>query len=197
MITPDDHASSDLPGRLIDPSILSPYNTNLIKNWMMTCQNEHSTCLHPTSNPRRLLHVGDHHQSYIKLHDFAHSRPRETLSYAALSYVWGGKQKLQTRVHNLNETLNAIQIHELPEVWPSLEIDATCYSSYLDCTDKTSIPDNKRCYQGMQSYRYTMVVGRCPLHHSRRSYRQGSRDCEHGGYLQQCRPDFGSCHGFE
>ncbi|KAK3377535.1 heterokaryon incompatibility protein-domain-containing protein [Podospora didyma] len=90
---------------------------SIIKGWMRTCIERHSTCRAsgPPSLPTRLLDAGDTSTdtSVVRL-IASKSLPLSTTSYIALSYCWGTGAQLTTTLATLSTRQEGIPIDTMP-----------------------------------------------------------------------------------
>ena len=110
----DDPAAIDVPGRILQPSVLNSDTTAIIKKWLFTCQKNHSNCIRPAVWPQRLLHVGGGEVAHLTLQDFHEGSVPTTPDYAALSYMWGGPQRFMTTKESLEARMVKIDFEDLP-----------------------------------------------------------------------------------
>ena len=110
----DDPATIDVPGRILQPSILSGDTAALIKDWQFTCRQTHSDCQRPAYRPQRLLQVGGGEVNHLKLQACHESSVPSSPEYAALSYMWGGPQRFLTTKDSLGAKMIKIEFEDLP-----------------------------------------------------------------------------------
>jgi hypothetical protein len=103
----------------------SPRCIELAANWLRECIDKHPDCRSGSSTPpTRLIYVGDSMNEprlYIP-------SPNETLSYAALSYAWGGRHDAVTTKANMDERLMGIPLMTMPKTIQ----DAIIFARALD-----------------------------------------------------------------
>ena len=110
----DDPAAIDVPGRILQPSMLSDDTAAMIKKWHYSCQQNHSKCLRPAFRPQRLLHVGGGEVGHLTLQPCHENFVPTVLEYAALSYIWGGPQRFMTTKDSLGARMTRIDLGDLP-----------------------------------------------------------------------------------
>ena len=110
----DDPAAIDVPGRILQPSMLCDDTAAMIKKWHYSCQQNHSSCLRPVFRPQRLLHAGEGGVGHLTLQSCHDCLVPTILEYAALSYVWGGPQRLLTTMDSLEARMTRIDFEDLP-----------------------------------------------------------------------------------
>lgn len=110
----DDPAAIDVPGRILQPSMLCDDTVAMIKKWQFTCRRNHSDCLRPAFRPQRLLYVGGGQANYLTLQPCHESSMPTILEYAALSYMWGGHQRFLTTKDSLKARMTRIDFEDLP-----------------------------------------------------------------------------------
>ena len=110
----DDPAVIDVPGRTLQPTLLSGDTAAMIKNWLFTCQHNHPNCLRPAFRPQRLLHIGGGEIGHLTLQTCQEGSGPTTPEYAALSYMWGGPQRFLTTKETLQARMAEIDFEDLP-----------------------------------------------------------------------------------
>ncbi|KAF6225107.1 hypothetical protein HO133_010303 [Letharia lupina] len=110
----DDPAAIDVPGRILQPLMLSGDTAAMIKNWQFTCRQNHSDYQRPAYRPQRLLQVGGGEVNHLKLQACHESSVPSLPEYAALSYMWGGPQRFMTTKDSLEARMVRIEFEDLP-----------------------------------------------------------------------------------
>ncbi|KAH7319101.1 heterokaryon incompatibility protein-domain-containing protein [Rhexocercosporidium sp. MPI-PUGE-AT-0058] len=98
------------PSERVTP-MQSEDNSALARKWMEDCCQTHEKCDRPEAGvaPTRLLEINE---DTVRLRA---SIPGETVSWAALSYCWGGPQPIQTTTATLAQNIDGILISLLPK----------------------------------------------------------------------------------
>ena len=110
----DDPSAIDVPGSILQPSMLCQDTVAMIKKWQSNCRQNHSNCLQPAFWPQRLLYVGGGEANCLTLQPCHASFVPSMLEYAALSYVWGGPQWFMTTKDSLEARMTRIDFEDLP-----------------------------------------------------------------------------------
>ena len=109
-----DPAAIDVPGRVLQPSILNGDTIAMIKKWQFTCRQSHQDCSQLAYRPKRLLHIDGGEVSHLTL-QACHERSMPNVpEYAALSYMWGGPQRFLTLKDNIDVRTARIEFEDLP-----------------------------------------------------------------------------------
>jgi len=85
-----------------------------VTGWIRDCQKNHESCClaSPTSRPKRLLDlIPPNRDISLRLIETELAR---NYQYAALSYVWGGPQRMATTTHNIEARSICIEEANLP-----------------------------------------------------------------------------------
>lgn len=89
-----------------------PHALDLARQWLTTCENEHSCCKQPSNGfiPDRLLEItGDSIKLRVK--------PQKAESYVALSHCWGSTKPIVLSAENLNSFQEGLSWTDLPQTF--------------------------------------------------------------------------------
>lgn len=101
------------PRRRIHVNPLSKHCLSVAQEWIGSCVTEHHECTsEQTALPKRLLSVGTTETDEIKLVSVEHP-----VTYAALSYCWGGSARFETTAANKTSHMRAIEMSSLPRTF--------------------------------------------------------------------------------
>ena len=101
------------PRRRIHVNPLSKHCLSVAQEWIGSCVTEHHKCTsEQTALPKRLLSVGTTEADEIKLVSVEHP-----VTYAALSYCWGGSARFETTTANKTSHMRAIEMSSLPRTF--------------------------------------------------------------------------------
>jgi hypothetical protein len=101
------------------------------KYWLQTCLTQHASCSRGgrTTLPTRVIDVATSKVHTVRLYK---SSPGEEGQYAALSYCWGGPQKVILTKSSLNRLFNGIAVHELGQtIQDAIEVTRRLGLKYL------------------------------------------------------------------
>ncbi|PMD32227.1 HET-domain-containing protein [Hyaloscypha variabilis F] len=95
-------------------NIASDRSLTKFREWLADCTSNHTLCKHPDRGfmPTRLIRVWRYHgRRVIQLQE----SDGTTVSYAALSYCWGGEQEVQTTKQTFRRHTTRINFQDLPK----------------------------------------------------------------------------------
>ncbi|KAL2068476.1 hypothetical protein VTL71DRAFT_16574 [Oculimacula yallundae] len=109
----------------------------LMKSWLNTCLNSHSSCPHPSLDflPTRLIAIPEAREERVRMWC---TTGQKAEPYAALSYCWGQQGQATTTRENINSHLEKIVIESVPKTIqeaveiarglgiPNLWVDSLC-----------------------------------------------------------------------
>lgn len=80
-----------------------------VKSWMESCHRDHPSCSsqHEQAMPKRLIAISPNNLRLLETN-------AEIQKYAALSYKWGGPQRVQATNASLRSLMNGFRIEDLP-----------------------------------------------------------------------------------
>lgn len=124
----------------------------LVSQWLESCSQSHTSCnffpsTRPFRYPTRLLYVGEHSNSAIRLCITAETSP--TGNYAALSHCWGSVSCIKLLMSNIENMKKEIQFDSLPKTFrEAAKVARRLQISYLwidsMCIIQDSIEDWQR-----------------------------------------------------
>ena len=109
----EDFASHTISNRPIAKYPGSTTNLALYSSWLDACQREHKCAAMRGEMPARLIEItGTPEDTSLQLRTTADTG---RVTFAALSYCWGGEQPLQLSEHNLTNYAQSIPLQEQPK----------------------------------------------------------------------------------
>lgn len=100
------------------PETDDPFKFNILRQWLLDCDENHRDCVPPASSqvilPKRLINVGESHSSLVNLHE---TRQDDNMRYLALSHPWGDPPHVCTYPDNIEEHINGIKHESLPRTF--------------------------------------------------------------------------------
>ncbi|CAM1507508.1 Fc.00g071490.m01.CDS01 [Cosmosporella sp. VM-42] len=122
LTTPENPASTYVSTRPIDEDPASKESFQRIRSWISRCTNDHSRCRTAGKRsewtPSRLLAweaTSDESEPLITLREFSRNAPRAVdISYATLSYCWGGDQRLKCRLSTVERLRKGVSLGDFP-----------------------------------------------------------------------------------
>lgn len=116
MTNAESPVAQDVLARPLNNFPLSDSASRWAKGLLQTCIEKHPDCVKPNPkfSPTRLLQIVEGSGNSISLRLF--ETPRDSApSYAALSYVWGGDQRVKTTKSTVERRRKSIEMLELPQ----------------------------------------------------------------------------------
>jgi hypothetical protein len=137
----EDPAAQYIKSRPLTRSIVSPRSIGDYNQRLRRCLEEHKICgegmesNQPYPLSTRLLHVGKHPDSDIRLHKIDGDKPQ----YVALSYCWGPsdeqsdeRKEAKTTRANIQDRFGRIQLFRLPQtIKDAVEVVRSLGLAYL------------------------------------------------------------------